>query len=330
MRSTWCLFLAACTADATPPGHIGSSGACLDPGATLIAEDDAYIDVSLGGTPIEIDADYVYWAGGDGTSILRASKAGGAPQVLAQDVQPFYGPRAIAVDATRVYWVDLGADAVLSVPLAGGTPAPFYTPSDHIVGRELLVSGSTLLTPGNGTIWMLPIAGGTAVALGAYGAESMAADTTDVYFSGSTDCIDSYPLAGPHSPDDYPVEVGPSASCQSGLGRVAVSHDNVYALTDDRPNLVQGVPGDIVSLPKTGGAPVTFASALDVPTELVVDGDSLYVAAAGVDKTGSIVELPLRGGAGTTLAHAWTPRTLAVDDSSVYWVEAYAVCKIAK
>jgi hypothetical protein len=324
------------------PGSGGSGGggidlmrACISTQATVLAEDPAYIDLSFGGTPIALDDNYVYWPGGDGMSILRVSKnGGGTPEVVANNVKPFHAPRAIAIANGNVYWIDLDAKGVMTVPVGGGTPQPFFV-QPNVIGTELALYDGNLLTQGNGTIWMVPLDGGTAVSLGQLGAFSMALDQTTVFFSGLTDCIDSYPLAGPHSPDDYPTPVGPTASCQAGLGRVAVGATNVYAVVDDKPNLVSGQPGDIVSLPKAGGAVTPFATGLNVPNEIVMDGDELYVASAGGDDLdglgwGSIQKIAVSGGQPVTLCPARHVRTIAVDQSSVYWVEDQGICKIAK
>jgi hypothetical protein len=80
---------------------------------------------------IALDRDFVYWidrgtADDDSTSLSRAPKSGGVPEVLVAGRGVFTETvmNALVVDAASVYWVATRADGVVAkVAKTGGTPA---------------------------------------------------------------------------------------------------------------------------------------------------------------------------------------------------------------
>jgi hypothetical protein len=80
--------------------------------------------------------------------------------------------------------------------------------------------------------------------------------------------------------------------------------------------------GVVMSVPLSGGAPVTLASGPGCPVSLAIADKSLYVAGVGLAGAdgGDILGLPLAGGSPKVLASGGSaPVGVAVDGTSVYW-----------
>jgi hypothetical protein len=80
-----------------------------------------------------------------------------------------------------------------------------------------------------------------------------------------------------------------------------------------------GAGGSVLKLPAAGGAAETLVANLaSGPTDIVVDGATLYVAAGS-----ALLKLAVAGGAPVTIA-SWKTYRVAVDPSRVYWTDNVA------
>jgi len=148
---------------------------------------------------IAVDDTHVYWAGGSGGTLMRASIASATPEVLAEqqghisditfDSVAIYwsdwqlgaimtwpksggsprvltsatrSPRALAVDSTRIYWAeDVANDgAVVSMPLAGGTPLTLVPGQDAPRGLGVNATHVFWTLTFDDTVQRVPLGGG--------------------------------------------------------------------------------------------------------------------------------------------------------------------------
>jgi hypothetical protein len=117
------------------------------------------------------------------------------------------------------------------------------------------------------------------------------------------------------------VSGGPPSPLVQGLrltevAETALDASSAYWVSDG---------GALMKVARTGGAPVTLATGLPLPTSLAVDGAFAYVTCQGTataGATGSLVRVPLTGGAFETLLTGLvSPGSIALDATNVYWRE---------
>ena len=102
------------------------------------------------------DATYLYWVDqGDASqsyqngSVMRATLAGGAPEVLASGITT--RASGASVDATGIYWTD--TTGLQSLPLGGGTPTPLV--SGQTNAQSVAVDGAAAYWCASGSVWKL-------------------------------------------------------------------------------------------------------------------------------------------------------------------------------
>jgi len=227
-----------------------------------------------------------------GLPILKAPLLGGQLATLARGQDTF----GIALDSTGAYWsdsvfTDAGNDGfrMMATPLAGGATV------------TLPRGGSAMTLASNqGTVW----------------GDSMAADAVTLYWVG-------HGTSGQHSVVSASVAGGlvttlvtMAPSSQSHSSRVALDANRVYWTTT-------WSGGDVMAVPRAGGAASTLASGQYYPSAIATDGVNVYWT-TGLDGRGAgngdVIRMPAAGGTPTTLASE--PGQLfdiAVDATSVYW-----------
>jgi hypothetical protein len=85
--------------------------------------------------------------------------------------------------------------------------------------------------------------------------------------------------------------------------------------------------GAILSMPITGGTPVTLVDDLDNPAKLAVDGNTLYFTSNVVN--GAVLSTSTGGGTITTLASGLDyPYAIAVAGGLVYFTTENAVAEV--
>lgn len=91
---------------------------------------------------------------------------------------------------------------------------------------------------------------------------------------------------------------------------IAIDSDTIY-FTD-----AQGPDGKVIKLPKAGGAAVTLADGLSLPSHLTVDATDVYFM-----DSDHVQKVPIGGGPVVTMAPADNESygTVAVDDDQIYW-----------
>jgi hypothetical protein len=134
------------------------------------------------------------------------------------------------------------------------------------------------------------------------GADSLVADTTDVYWHGFNPQVLKHPLTG---------------GTQSTFADQTVGGNAVTGVALDDTNVYWSGLYSIYSKPKAGGATTTIATAgSGINQRLVVDATSVYWA-----NSAGILKAPLTGGAPTTLVAGVNAYGLGVDGLNVYWTE---------
>jgi hypothetical protein len=169
-----------------------------------------------------------------------------------------------------------------------------------------------------GSVNSIPVAGGSPVALGGtflIPLGAIAVDATSIYFTAGEDyssAVFSLPLAG--------GAVTTLASGQSAHS-VAIDSANVYWT-----NWAPAPPGNIRSVPRTGGYVTMRADNQGVPSSIAADGTNVYWTDSSA---GTVMRVAASGGALTTLATGLThPSGIAVDATSVYFGTHDAVMKL--
>ncbi len=180
----------------------------------------------------------------------------------------------------------------------------------------------------DGAIRRVPKLGGDAVTLAAVPErpQKIAVDASGVFFTADDGGVRRAPIEG-----GKPVIVIDKLRSPYGL-----------AIDKDRLIISESIyNGDVIAVPKAGGAKVVLASGEPRATDLAIDGEYAYWTCSGgsVDD-GLIRKVKLTGGEVTTLADKQrTPRAIAIDKDSVYWVSsvplneketAQVILKVAK
>jgi hypothetical protein len=119
----------------------------------------------------------------------------------------------------------------------------------------------------------------------------------------------------PSAPDGCATGcTGPLASNQANPRAIAIDGNNVYWANQG----VSGGDGSIVSIPKSGGTPVTLASGLSAPTALSVRTGYVY----WTDQGDGMVMRAQVGAANSGQSIAFgqsSPTGIGTDDTNVYW-----------
>ncbi|MBV9946094.1 MAG: hypothetical protein JOZ69_04515, partial [Myxococcales bacterium] len=285
---------------------------------------------------IAVDGTTVYWTSGwsgGGSPVMKVSKSGGVPSVLAQGA-PGTIPAAIVVDTTGVYWTENQSSSppdsgppgdVVKLAIDGGSPirlasaeeAPCAIAVDAMnvywmSGCDQLNSGSVMKLPFGGGPPILLASGQTfpiaSTSFLAYVPIGFAVDATSVYWTTS-DSVMKVATGG-----GAPIAL---ASAQSFLsprtgiavhGGLAVDGASVYWAT-----------GDAIMKVPTGGGPATvLASAQPSPCGIALDAASVY----WTNEDGTVMKVSKEGGAPAVLVSGQPLMTagLAVDATSVYWM----------
>jgi hypothetical protein len=249
-----------------------------------------------------------------GYQLLRVPKTGGTAQVLASD--PVID--AVAADDDGVYWIAFDGHTGVAKGLAHGATMP------AILGQSTnFFNGSTLrnmvidaqavyFSDEAGSVWRVPRAGGGAVMLGV-------TDTT----------VGAVALA----PSGVWVSTlhGAKILTPAGPGlELAFGNHPPDALASDGDTLFamlagSGLGDGTIIRVSTAEVPQTLTSTLILPTDIVADGGSLYIATANSDS--AIRVMPESGGEPLVLADGNQdgrgPGSIVVDADSVYWTETY-------
>jgi hypothetical protein len=227
----------------------------------------------------------------------------------------------LRVDATNLYWVNaydsnlgilpLGGGPVLTLP-ASHTPGAltldstslYWTESDRVMKAAIVHGSPTLMTD-----WTVSAN------------SSIAVDATNVYWTsytsdGESDCLMKLPLAG--GTPEMVLDLG---------------SDRALALAADATHLYYATDYYIGAIPTAGGAkellatfpqPVSPAPPLAVPSQLVVDATTLYLANWGsyyynaLESYSGVWSIPLAGGTPTPLFVAPATSSIAVSDGIIY------------
>jgi hypothetical protein len=143
---------------------------------------------------------------------------------------------------------------------------------------------------------------------------AIALDGDTVYFS---DCETLYSL--PKS-GGFPVTLTSVKGCSSG--NLFVDGDSLYLL--QTPNQA---PGEIIRVPRTGGASAVVVAMSEIPFSFAVDNDNIYwISQTRLKRT------PKAGGTIVTMSTSVTqygmPRML-VSGGYVYWLQGSSVSRLA-
>ena len=194
-------------------------------------------------------------------------------------------PHHIAVNAKNVYWTNTG------------TEQNNFT---------------------DGTIMMVPIAGGDAVTLasGQTHINGIAVDATNVYWSteGTVDKMHTdgtvmmVPIAG-----GTPTQLASGYYYTEGI---AVDAESIYWI-DKGTGAEHYTDGAVMKMPIRGGKPIALATGQHEPEDIAVDATSVYWT-SNYDK---VMKVPIQGGNPTMLSSGQhNIQGIAVHGKSVYWV----------
>jgi hypothetical protein len=216
-------------------------------------------------------------------------------------------PHHLFVRDSAVYWDT--TSAVMTIPTGGGSAAAVVANESPVFG--LFVDANSLYwTSGpDGSVEELALQGGSPVTIAGLGGMDfgVTADSSNVYWtdaqSGTVQAVS--------------VNAGEPwvlAAHRQGPYGIASDDDNVYwADTPFESTALHS--GFILSIPKTGGEPVTLATGGEPYGLLVWDG-LLY----WTDLGGEILSVPVGGGAPVTLSSSQTaPAAIATDGVNLYW-----------
>ena len=276
-------------------------------------------------TYITNDALYVYWIDAGTNSILRAAKAGGAPQVLAAGQA---GPSQLAVDATSVYFTAPQAPAVMVMPKTGGTPQILALSQSNGVPDTLAIDATDVYFS-DGAINRVSKAGGAVTTLvppSLYMDGRIALDATSVY----------YTEVNPNATQSlYRVSKAGGASVYIGGGLIGTVGPGLlwnYSVA----------PAVIFAFPIDGAMPAALPLVVS-PAEAIVSmaADAAYawaaLSTADPMKSSGIRRIPADPTCGEAPVFVYqspafpgAPAGITVDSTYVYWTEGTTIARMLK
>jgi hypothetical protein len=272
-----------CAGFCAPGGCVVSLASSPSPGDLTVDSENIYwTDTSLstvekigvaGGTPtmlasefapyaIAVDSQNVYF--GTVSAIMKVPLGGGTPSTLA----PAWDANDIAVDATNVYWTNFDG-TVDAIAKGGGNSVTLLNAGEgQDSSRGIAVDATNVYWGSASGVMTIPLAGGTATTLALFegGADEIAIDTANVYFTQfNTNVLQSVELGG-----GVPKTLAtPSALAINGM---AIDSGNVYFTVDSA----------LMKVPLGGGAPTTLVSdqsnLSNIDGAIATDGRSVYWA----------------------------------------------------
>jgi hypothetical protein len=254
---------------------------------------------------------WVYWLTSLDGALWRAPRSGGTVEKLATLTR--YGPSRVAVDSTGVYFTSSGT--LYTTGLDGGAPAliakvaqqNYFYPASPLA----LDDSRVYVAAASGIAWV-PKAPSS---LDGGAPPSLMVPTRPIDIRLEDGQVYWYDLKDIHS---VPTDAGLDAAPDTGVATapvvangIAVDTNNVYA-TDP-------THGEILSIPRGGGAPTVLSVGRDQPSVMTVDSSTVYWVDGGTGDILSCVLPACAGGARVVVPAQPTPNALAVDDTSLCW-----------
>lgn len=279
-RAVFCMgsiamIIGACGAPSNSPS---------DPGAD--AADRLHVRALVEGLegPYQVVVDHndIYWINtGDQISpdgsVMRLSRSGGSPQVIADHLN---FPQGMVVDDTNVYWIDSGAFAgtgqIKRVSKSGGAPVVMASGLNFAV--QMVADDQFLYFEDGLSVQRISKQGGTPQVLFDSGtivlsvATGLAIDDQHVYFEYSQI---------PGSFSIYSITKTGGDMTQLATINSLIPPSTFIAVDDRFVYWTDEVDGTIREAPKTGGAPVTLVTGLVTPPAsgfFVTDSSRLFFA----------------------------------------------------
>jgi hypothetical protein len=300
---------------------------------------------------LAVDANYIYWTSDHD---VRALPLAGGPSIILASATNSW-PHALAVDGAFLYWLNRSGQVMrLAKPGgSGGPPATsacagnpghaFPVPISNEGGFGGIVSDGSFVYwsdgqgSGQGSIYKMPISGGTRTTLASGQDQPFTLRLFDgrLYWPNFYQGIMSMPASGA-SPaarlwswgtlEDLAVDSSGvwwvSARTQqllhNGLVVSTYTNDPPTAMALDTNDVyMQRFATAISRQPKSGGPSVQVMTDNAGASSLVISGGFLYWIAADV----AIKRMPLSGGPVETLVMGQTrARSLVVDGGDLYWL----------
>jgi hypothetical protein len=316
------------------PVDAGSPGACVAGFADCNGDPADGCETSL-------QTDGAHCGACDRSCLGQACSAGLCdPVVLAE---PVYFGRRLALDPVNLYWTSADG-TVRRMPLAGGPTTEIAAGQDDLFDIAVDAQGVYWTEGNGGAVRSLLFGAQVPMDLAQEGTVfALAVRDGTVFFTQIYS-----KLSGDEHVLRVPAAGGPVVTVATTPGALFLALDDQSAYWTDENSYA------VWKAPLTGGPPVQLAAGLIAPSDIVVDGatvyfnsfegtfamgldggpttplargsahglavDATYVYAGAYD--GRILKIPRAGGPAVTLARADSyPNALAVDEARVYWLE---------
>lgn len=295
---------------------------------------------------IAVDRDHVYWTSAVHGIVLRAPKAGGAPELLASELGCAL---SLSVDDEAVFVAVCEEDgAIVRLPKQGGEPEAIASGQAFPACLTLDDARVYWTTLGDdrdsGTVCSVDRHGEglTVIASGQIGPDGIGVDADHVYWLTHDDCVWRAPKAGgpavalhrPHEIVEERLLAGEDGAVEPSVPRSGM----VLTLRDLRPPSVrrlavfeetvywQNAAGMIAAVDgwdaERGAASTPLLLAIDRsgPADVVADRESVY----WIDHAeGRVMRVPRSGGRPRVFAEGQAAAlSIAMDEESVYWAVA--------